>query len=78
MEQLFHQLISPSTLCKIGASHEREKEKKSRCEQIPTATNESKVHVFDLVPGAGLSRDKMIRKVSVSCPWNRHFPPSHP
>lgn len=46
--------------------------------QVPTATNEYKVHLFDPVPKAGHSRDKMIRKVSVSCLCNCHFPPSHP
>lgn len=51
----------------------RQKKKKTQ-EKVPTATNESKVHLFDPGPKAGPSRDKMISKVSVSC----HFPPSHP
>lgn len=44
--------------------------------QVPSTTNEYKVRLFDPVSRAGPSRDKMIRKGSVSCPCNCCFPPS--
>ena len=49
VEQLFHQLISPSTRRNVGASHEREKKKKKRADANKFPLQQMKARCTSLI-----------------------------